>query len=576
MNSRRWFVAFLFVLPAPVLGQTGYSITGGLSNFDCGNRCDEPCDEFEIEIDGLHPEDVMHTYRNGNYGSPTVTLSPDGLYTIIDYRSPQHATAVGAVEHFGVSLRQLSLSNGIRVRWMVGGRPATVNGQIPVQGGGTAPATQPMLPSISADMAVGSTGGDGISLTVTNNDPVLSIWVKRRAQVTQGIVSLEALVTTDPVVTTTVPIDAVPVLLGPGQSLTEVSDLVEVEDNQSVVFAAQYFQDLTLNGPFNNTHGLGPELGNVMTAAIASPGGTCANYSPTILVQPKNVTADQGKTVTIFVNADGNDMPLRYQWLKEGIPLAAGAPYSGVTTDELTIDSLDDSSEGFYTLQVSNDCGSVISDSALVFITGHNVPPPPLCVAINQQPRSLYSYAGGSATFVASAEGIGTLGYQWQIADPTAPDGWTDVVDGLNVSGNDMSFLALGAADSTLTLSDPEYYAPAVSGATGTLRCLVTSNCGHDTSNVVTLTILAPVPADLDGDFDVDADDLAIFVACVTGPAIPYDPSNPPAGCTLAPGTDGFISADLDRNGVIDQADFGLLQRCWTGPNVLADPSCAD
>jgi hypothetical protein len=259
---------------------------------------------------------------------------------------------------------------------MRNGLPATVNGQVPIQGGGTAPATQPMLPSISADMTFANSGGDGIALSITNNDPVQSIWVKRRAQVTQGVVTLEALMPNDPVVTTSVELDASPLLLGPGEAMTTTSDLVEVEDNQSVVFAAQYYQDLSQNGPFNNAHVMGPELGNVMTASIASPGGGCDLYSPVILAQPASVTRDAGRSVDLRVDADGNDLTLSYQWMKEGVDLTGGGQFSSVTTDELSIDSLDASTEGFYSVRVFNACGSTISNSALVFITGHNEPPP--------------------------------------------------------------------------------------------------------------------------------------------------------------------------------------------------------
>ena len=82
-------------------GQTGYSIVGGLSNFDVRNHCDEPCDEFEIEIEDMRPEDVIHTYRNPNYGNPTITTSPSGTGVLIDYRNPQHLSQVGLIEHFG-------------------------------------------------------------------------------------------------------------------------------------------------------------------------------------------------------------------------------------------------------------------------------------------------------------------------------------------------------------------------------------------------------------------------------------------------------------------------------------------
>ena len=67
--------------------------------------------------------------------------------------------------------------------------------------------------------------------------------------------------------------------------------------------------------------------------------------------------------------------------------------------------------------------------------------------------------------------------------------------------------------------------------------------------------------ADLDGDLDVDADDLAVFQNCVTGAAM----GPPSAACW---------QADLDKDGDVDQSDFGLLQRCLAGPDQLVYPDC--
>ncbi len=68
--------------------------------------------------------------------------------------------------------------------------------------------------------------------------------------------------------------------------------------------------------------------------------------------------------------------------------------------------------------------------------------------------------------------------------------------------------------------------------------------------------------ADLDFDRDVDTDDLDRFLACVTGPGIPWtDP------CCQ--------NADLDGDRDVDQSDFGLLQRCFAGPGVIINPACA-
>jgi hypothetical protein len=231
------------------------------------------------------------------------------------------------------------------------------------------------MPAITADMGTGSLGQDGVTCTVINNDTTQAIWIKRRAQVTQGVVTLEALMPNNAVVTTTVLIDAAPIFVGPGQSVSYTSDLIEIEDNQSAVFAAEYFQDLTQSGPFNNTHTVGPMLGNVMTASITSPGTGCDMSSPVILVQPLNTNAAAGHSVDLRVDADGNDLTLSYQWMKEGVPLTNNSMYSGVTSDGLSIDSLSADTEGFYSCKVSNTCGFAISQSALVFITGHNLPP---------------------------------------------------------------------------------------------------------------------------------------------------------------------------------------------------------
>ena len=142
-----------------------------------------------------------------------------------------------------------------------------------------------------------------------------------------GAVTLEALMPTDPVVTTTIEIDPGLIYLAPGQTITTTSDLVEVEDDQSVVFAAEYHQDLFSGGPFGSSHIPGPAR-NVMTATIASPEASCQVSSPVIFEQPISVTADEGATVNLRVNADGNDMPMTYQWLREGQPLVE-APCSG-------------------------------------------------------------------------------------------------------------------------------------------------------------------------------------------------------------------------------------------------------
>jgi len=98
---------------------------------------------------------------------------------------------------------------------------------------------------------------------------------------------------------------------------------------------------------------------------------------------------------------------------------------------------------------------------------------------------------------------------------------------------------------------------------------------GDESNTMIHVLTLGPPAADLNRDGHVDADDLSIFLACSTGPAIKYDPQNLPSGCGVADAA-GIVPADLDRDADMDQADFGIFQRCYSGANKPADPNCID
>jgi hypothetical protein len=77
--------------------------------------------------------------------------------------------------------------------------------------------------------------------------------------------------------------------------------------------------------------------------------------------QPKGATNYTGSSVTLSPVADGTD-PLAYQWLKNTRSIA------GATNLTLTLNNLQASDSGTYTLQVTNATGSILSSNAVVLV----------------------------------------------------------------------------------------------------------------------------------------------------------------------------------------------------------------
>jgi hypothetical protein len=123
--------------------------------------------------------------------------------------------------------------------------------------------------------------------------------------------------------------------------------------------------------------------------------------APVILAQPVSQTIIAGLFVNLSVRATGG--ALRYQWLKNGQPVAGG------TSDTLLIESTV-AATGGYSVIVSNGGASVTSRTAQVRVIAARRPP-----EIVFQPESQTVPAGGDATLVVGADG-GPLPdrYQWR------------------------------------------------------------------------------------------------------------------------------------------------------------------
>ncbi len=86
--------------------------------------------------------------------------------------------------------------------------------------------------------------------------------------------------------------------------------------------------------------------------------------APEITTQPANqVDINEGTNAVFSVVASG--ALLSYQWKKGGNDISDDdGPYSGTTTNTLTVLSVDSSDEGDYTVCVINEADTVTSDPA--------------------------------------------------------------------------------------------------------------------------------------------------------------------------------------------------------------------
>jgi hypothetical protein len=96
-----------------------------------------------------------------------------------------------------------------------------------------------------------------------------------------------------------------------------------------------------------------------VTSASTPPSPSGA---PTITTQPQSQTVNPGAAVTFTVAATGN-APLTYQWQKDTAPIA------GATGTNYTIASAYGTDHGTYSVVVTNNAGSIVSNGVVLTVT---------------------------------------------------------------------------------------------------------------------------------------------------------------------------------------------------------------
>jgi hypothetical protein len=106
-------------------------------------------------------------------------------------------------------------------------------------------------------------------------------------------------------------------------------------------------------------------LAALFLSLLMTSSGRTQTDPPEVTGQPQSRTVAAGATVNFSFTAWGTE-PLFYQWRKEGINLANGGKFSGVSTATLTISNLQSAEMAGYSVAVTNVYGAVTSSPALL------------------------------------------------------------------------------------------------------------------------------------------------------------------------------------------------------------------
>jgi hypothetical protein len=176
---------------------------------------------------------------------------------------------------------------------------------------------------------------------------------------------------------------------------------------------------------------------------------------PSIVQQPQNVSVLSGSSITFTVVASGPS-DLSYQWSKDSSNI------TNAVSSSYTIESVQDSDVGSYTVLVSGNNGQTVnSNPATLTIMSPPTPPTPTPPIITEQPSSQTVVVGDGAAFNVNATGESPFAYQWFKDD-------TEIV---GATGNTHII-------QTSTLTDA-----------GDYKATVTNISGTTTSDTATLTV---------------------------------------------------------------------------------------
>ncbi len=304
--------------------QTTFRIAGALSNFDCWNNTETETEGFEIELEGIHKEEVVHTWNYSRFGAPVVVDGGTAAAptAIVRYHSNTAFLLPSEVTHFGVSLLNFRPAAAVHYRWLPKVTVAVPN-PVPVS---------VMLPPHGSSVTT-TNGIPMVQDVITNNAPAggPSIWVLPFAHVLPGSVALEELMSDNPVTHGGSPHGGGtngthPERLDPGDSWTNDDNTASGEE-ASLVYTFEIYEDIVTIVNHKKIHTMGRKLSDMMDATITTSGPVVPNQ---LNLSHADVYGGQSLTGTVYLNglapAGGLVVTLHSNDLHAALPASVTVP----------------------------------------------------------------------------------------------------------------------------------------------------------------------------------------------------------------------------------------------------------
>ncbi|MBD3345714.1 MAG: DUF2341 domain-containing protein [Chitinivibrionales bacterium] len=190
--------------------------------------------------------------------------------------------------------------------------------------------------------------------------------------------------------------------------------------------------------------------------------------APQVTTHPQSQNVDAGTSVTFTVTATGFPAP-QYQWFKGTSSL------SGATGSTYRITNVQTSDAGDYKVAVWNSQGSDTSNTATLQVTSA-VP------SITSNPQDYTVLEGGNAEFSLAVTGSSPMNYKWY-------------QEGGGLAGEQT---ALTLSNVQQSMSGNRYY------------CIVSNSAGSDTSGTAGLTVVRPVHASFETQYQPSKNGLTV------------------------------------------------------------------